>query len=234
MSKISAHIDRARNMELSVELARRGAGVTLITTLIGFSERFVRTIVQEEGGARPTRTNDARKWLCGEPDRLLHGQLLLVAYGKQPVSDPVGLRLLSAYDAYRSVAPASGVLDINHCYSIILLHQKGAVYTRRCTCGLPFTYTERHGMACPVCCMLERVFCRVCDKYLDFTDAVIKQGRRYCDGCAKDRRRARTGQRRSRQITIRHVEPSKPMKSAPAMPMLFDDLSREIRSGRRA
>jgi hypothetical protein len=197
----------AQDVVLSIELARRGAGTTLITELTGFGARFVRQIVRGHGGTTG-RANDSRIWFQQDPHRLVHGRLLLQAYELQPSSYTPGQRLLAAYDAYRESACQPGVLGLQHCYNLVQLYQKGEVAHRNCgQCRLPYLILSERTV-CPVCYTVGRVFCLGCGTYLRLSDATIARGRRYCDECAPQKRRVR---RSNQSLVVRSTRMRSPL-----------------------
>lgn len=169
----------AQEVCVAVELARRGAGALVLERVTGFGSRWCRVLVRENGGPISRRLRDPHRWFETDPQRLLHGRYIVMAYECQRANRSPGRRLLGAYEVYRRVARQPGLLDINECAQIIDLYQTGNAWVRKCRdCpALHLVLYERP--LCPTCRFLAKTLCRRCSKPLENVPA----GTAYCQCC---------------------------------------------------
>lgn len=160
--------ETAREVAVAEALARLGAGAALIERRTGFGARWIRGLVRRHGGPLAQKPRDALRWFGEDPPRLLHGWVVCVLL--QEVEAPNlsrGARLVEAYQAYKRLADAQAILDINDCALIIDLYAEGNAWLRPCTdCGKP-QLVLAEGSVCAVCQMIARTFCRRCGKPLE-------------------------------------------------------------------
>jgi hypothetical protein len=192
----AANFSTAREVFLAVELARLGAAAALIERLTGFGSRWVRGVVRANGGALFLKTRDPVRWFDRDPQRLLHGRYVQMAYELQPANDDLAKRLVSTYVAYRRVAASPGLLGINECAQLIDLVQKGEAWVRECL-GCQEKYLVIADRAtCPICELFEFGFCRGCDQPLPEHGS---RARAYCQACSPHRHMIR---RRNRPLRV--------------------------------
>ncbi len=181
MVQRAADYDTAQEVFVAVELARCGAGASLIERITGFGPRWIRGVVRQNGGALARKPRDPLRWFEEDPQRLLHARYVVMAYECQPANLAVGRRLLGAFRAYRMVAQYPGLLDINECAQIVDLYQTGNAWVRTCAeCRSPHLVLSERPL-CPVCRSIAREFCRGCHQPLEARDG---RSRAYCDACS--------------------------------------------------
>lgn len=181
MAHRASDFEVAREVFLAVELAQQGAATVLIERLTGFSPRWVRAVVRENGGALAMKLKDPVRWLELDLERLMHAQYVVMVYENQPASDRLGYKLLNSYKAYRRVAANLMLLSINECAQIIDLYQRGEAWVRDCMSCQQRHLVLSERAVCPMCLLLEREFCRGCGTELG-TAAV--RLRSYCETCS--------------------------------------------------
>jgi len=178
----AADFQTAQEVVLAVELARVGAASALIEQLTGFGSRSIRRIVREHGGALAMKFKDPVRWLEDDPQRLLHARFALMPYVLQPSTDSIARKLLSAYNAYRHLAPPPQLLDVNECAQVINLYQSGNAWLRECGDCQEMYLVLADRSSCPLCRFIAREFCRGCSTLLAPSNGRPRSA--YCVECS--------------------------------------------------
>jgi len=176
-------VDRETASEIlvAVDLAKLGAGAALIGELTGFGPRWVRRVVQRNGGAIARRERDPHRWIAEEPNRSIHAAVGLCAYGLQPARATAAMKLKVSYEAYCNVMPRAHIMDVNMLAQMIELYDDGDAQMRLCTeCREAHLVLAEQPM-CSACRLYERTFCRACQAELPHVDG---PPRAYCISCA--------------------------------------------------
>lgn len=202
--------ETAHEVLIAEDLARCGGSAALIERLTGFGARWVRRAVKRNGGALACKPQDPLRWFEKHPERLLHARCVVMAYERQPANRSPGRRLYDAYLAYRTLAPQSGLLDVNKCAEITQLYQSHNAWVRTCReCHLPHLVLSERSL-CPVCRLLAREFCRGCSVLLPTRN---NSARAYCDDCAP--RASRLARKRQAKRPVQIPQSPKHVVSTP-------------------
>lgn len=200
----------AQEVCVAVELARKGAGALVLERVTGFGSRWCRELVRDHGGPIARRLRDPHRWFEEDPQRLLHGTYVVMAYECQRVNRSPGRRLLGAYEYYRRITRQPGLLDVNECAQIIDLYQKGNAWIRPCK-GCPLSHLVLYERPlCPVCRFLSKSLCRRCKEPLED----VPPGTAYCNTCVEQlpnlaaRRRREQRKRAHKDLYVAGVQPA--------------------------
>lgn len=180
-------------IELASQLARRGASMGIIAYYTGLGRKNIKKITDECGltfndkGKRKTQIGD---WLELDRDRLIHALCLVRSHEATEFEAHPGVRIVRAYDTYRSLmAPLFTVDDV---HDVVRLYLSGQAKMSSCNHCRTQYLTVSDSLSCPVCEKIHELTCKHCGYSLP--DHPPRRGRRkeFCDrpDCVTERKRS--------------------------------------------